>query len=36
MLIRKARERADGKGDNCSMAIVKLLHPAKRSPEKQA
>lgn len=36
MLIRKARERADGKGDNCSMAIVKLLHPAKKSPVKHA
>jgi len=25
MLINKARERAQGKGDNCSMAIVKLV-----------
>ena len=30
MLIRKARERATGSGDNCSMAIVKLIRPATR------
>ena len=27
LLINKARERAEGKGDNCSMAIVKLVAP---------
>lgn len=29
MLINKAAERADGKGGNCSMAIVKLVKPPK-------
>ncbi|WP_025916426.1 PP2C family serine/threonine-protein phosphatase [Herminiimonas sp. CN] len=29
MLIRKARERANGSGDNCSMAIVKLVRPSR-------
>ncbi|PRC91466.1 PP2C family protein-serine/threonine phosphatase [Solimicrobium silvestre] len=29
MLINKARERASGRGDNCTMAIVKLIKPAK-------
>jgi len=29
MLINKARERAQGKGDNCSMAILKLVAPPK-------
>jgi serine/threonine protein phosphatase PrpC len=29
MLINKARERAQGKGDNCSMAIIKLVRPPK-------
>ena len=29
MLINKARERAQGKGDNCSMAIIKLVAPPK-------
>ena len=27
LLIRKARERADGRGDNCTFAIVKLVEP---------
>lgn len=30
MLIRKARERAQGTGDNCSIAIVKLISAAKK------
>ena len=34
MLIRKARERANGSGDNCSMAIVKLVGPAKKTSGK--
>ncbi len=29
MLINKARERAHGRGDNCTMAIVKLTKPPK-------
>lgn len=29
LLINKARERAQGKGDNCSMAILKLVAPPK-------
>ena len=29
MLINKARERAKGRGDNCSMAIVKVIDPIK-------
>jgi len=29
MLINKARERAHGRGDNCTMAIVKLAKPPK-------
>nr|WP_315253337.1 protein phosphatase 2C domain-containing protein [uncultured Duganella sp.] len=29
-LIAKAAERAQGKGDNCSMAIIKLVTPPKR------
>lgn len=32
MLIKKAAERADGKGDNCTMAMVKLVHPPKEIP----
>lgn len=32
MLIEKAQERAQGKGDNCSMAIVKLVKPPKAAP----
>lgn len=32
MLINKAIERAKGQGDNCSMAIVKLVAPAKEAP----
>ncbi|NML59525.1 serine/threonine-protein phosphatase [Massilia sp. RP-1-19] len=32
MLINKAGERADGKGDNCTMAIVKLVRPPKEVP----
>jgi len=31
-LISKALERADGKGDNCSMAIVKLIKPPREVP----
>ena len=31
-LIGKARERAAGKGDNCSMAIVKLVAPESAAP----
>ncbi len=33
MLISKAGERAQGKGGNCSMAIVKLVKPPKTAPE---
>jgi hypothetical protein len=29
MLINKAGERSQGKGGNCSMAIVKLVKPAQ-------
>lgn len=29
LLVNKARERAQGKGDNCSMAIIKLVAPPK-------
>jgi hypothetical protein len=29
MLINKAAERSQGKGGNCSMAIVKLVKPAQ-------
>ncbi len=30
LLIRKARERStDGDGDNCSLAIIKLVTPPK-------
>lgn len=32
MLISKAQERAQGKGDNCTMAIVKLVKPPKAAP----
>jgi serine/threonine protein phosphatase PrpC len=32
MLIAKAGERAQGKGGNCSMAIVKLVKPPKEAP----
>ncbi|MFD2368122.1 PP2C family protein-serine/threonine phosphatase [Pseudoduganella sp. GCM10020061] len=32
MLIGKAQERAQGKGDNCSMAIIKLVKPPKEAP----
>lgn len=32
LLINKAIERAKGKGDNCTMAIVKLVKPAKEVP----
>lgn len=31
-LINKAQERAHGKGDNCTMAIVKLVKPPKEVP----
>lgn len=31
-LINKAMERASGKGDNCSMAIIKLVAPPKEVP----
>ncbi|MBV8124739.1 MAG: serine/threonine-protein phosphatase, partial [Paucibacter sp.] len=31
-LINKAIERANGKGDNCSMAIIKLVAPPKEAP----
>lgn len=29
LLINKAIERAEGKGDNCTMAMIKLVHPPK-------
>ena len=29
MLINKARERASGRGDNCTLAIIKLVKPPK-------
>lgn len=32
MLINKAIERAKGQGDNCSMAIIKLVAPPKEAP----
>ena len=32
MLINKAGERAQGKGDNCSMAMVKLVKPPREAP----
>lgn len=32
MLIEKAQERAKGKGDNCSMVIVKLVKPPPQDP----
>lgn len=32
LLISKAAERAQGKGDNCTMAIVKLVAPPKEAP----
>jgi serine/threonine protein phosphatase PrpC len=32
LLIDKARERAQGKGDNCSMAILRLVAPAAGQP----
>lgn len=32
LLIGKAQERAKGKGDNCTMAIVKLVKPPKEAP----
>lgn len=32
MLINKAIERAKGQGDNCSMAIIKLVAPPKETP----
>ncbi len=32
MLISKAGERAQGKGGNCTMAIVKLVKPPKEAP----
>ncbi|MRX07484.1 serine/threonine-protein phosphatase [Pseudoduganella sp. FT25W] len=31
-LIAKAAERAQGKGDNCSMAIIKLVAPPQQAP----
>lgn len=31
-LIGKAAERAQGKGDNCSMAIIKLVAPPEQTP----
>lgn len=31
-LINKAIERANGKGDNCSMAIIKLVAPPQEAP----
>jgi hypothetical protein len=31
MLIDKAGERAKGNGDNCSMAIVKLVKPDEKA-----
>ena len=33
MLINKAGERAQGKGGNCTMAIVKLVKPPKEAAE---
>lgn len=33
LLIEKAQERANGKGDNCTMAIVKLVKEGKKEPE---
>lgn len=32
LLIGKATERAQGKGDNCTMAIVKLVKPPREKP----
>lgn len=32
LLINKAIERAKGQGDNCSMAIIKLVAPPKETP----
>lgn len=32
MLINKAQERAQGKGGNCSMAMIKLVKPPKEAP----
>jgi serine/threonine protein phosphatase PrpC len=32
MLINKAAERSQGKGGNCTMAIVKLVQPAQATP----
>jgi serine/threonine protein phosphatase PrpC len=32
MLISKAAERAQGKGGNCTMAIIKLVKPPKEAP----
>src|SRR5262249_1862975 len=33
MLINKAQERAQGKGDNCTMAIINLVKPPNEPPE---
>jgi PPM family protein phosphatase len=33
LLISKAGERAQGKGDNCSMAILRLVKPPKELPD---
>ncbi|HEV7816982.1 MAG TPA: PP2C family serine/threonine-protein phosphatase [Janthinobacterium sp.] len=33
LLINKTTERADGKGDNCTMAIVKLIKPPREVPD---
>ncbi|QOY93317.1 serine/threonine-protein phosphatase [Massilia sp. UMI-21] len=35
MLINKAGERSQGKGGNCSMAIVKLVKPVQDGPPRQ-
>ncbi|MCG2583118.1 PP2C family serine/threonine-protein phosphatase [Massilia sp. TS11] len=32
LLIPKAQERAKGQGDNCTMAIIKLIEPPKEAP----
>lgn len=32
LLINKAAERAEGKGDNCTMAMIKLVRPPKEVP----
>jgi serine/threonine protein phosphatase PrpC len=33
MLINKAAERSQGKGGNCSMAVLKLVRPAQDAPD---